>query len=233
MCTGLSLGVIKPEYIEVPMKCLKNWPIGMYIISICIHIIVLTLHKLKITETEKVFPILDLLRIASQFEEAMEIITANENFREISKVNIMKISGPNSYIMLRIYCNMFNKESGRIYLLNMMDEIVKLISCYLASVTANKNMEIAIATLVLNYAIMGKNKEMDLLIIMKELIKITKNDEAKFRLLVTIGTLINNSEIVAMSIKGAGFAKFVQSCSEDIDSSCKTSACAKYLIGFI
>ena len=176
---------------------------------------------------------LDLLRIACQYEVTIDMLVCMDTFRQITKENLLKTNGPNSYIMLRCFCNMFTKESGRVYLSNMLDELVKLIKQYLDAAKINKNMEIAIASLFLNYTITGMNKEMDLLIVMRELIIIINNDEAKFRLLVALGNMIIHSEIVATSIKGAGFAKFIKSCTEDICSSSKTSACAKYLVGFV
>ena len=176
---------------------------------------------------------MDLLRVTMKYDESIEKIIPLTSFRDICSSNIQKESGPNSYLILRAFCNMFEHESGRTYLLNMFDEIVNLIKIHLENSIISKNMETTIASLLINYAVLGKGKEMDLIFSMKELVYIFKNDEARFRLLVTIGTLMINSEVVAISIKGAGFAKFILKCSGDIDSSPKTSLCAKYLSRFV
>ncbi|KAM9329760.1 phospholipase A-2-activating protein [Gastrophryne carolinensis] len=145
---------------------------------------------------EIVFPALDVLRIA------VKMSTINEMFCNEKEGNqfinylfqIMRPSGKqaNQLLALRTLCNMFTCKPGERLMITHRDAVLTK-ATELKGIT-NKNIHIALATLILNYSTCS-HKASDLegkaqcLSAISTVLEVVHDLEAAFRLLVALGTL--------------------------------------------
>ncbi|XP_076340868.1 phospholipase A2 activator protein [Tachypleus tridentatus] len=162
-----------------------------------------SLEKIIHWPQEYVFPALDILRLA------VRNYPVNQRVSETAGVQMCKHllnfvqedePVPNQFLALRTLCNLFCHKPGENIILHERDRILTEVLSYVNSQT--KNIQIARATLLLNYSV-AFHKQHDLqakcqcLSGAAALLPTFPDNEARFRLLVTIGTLIwGDSDVI-------------------------------------
>lgn len=104
---------------------------------------------------------------------------------------------PAQILALRTFCNMFKQPSGEKILVANRDRLITpSLNCRL---TQNKNIQIALCTLLLNYSVYLQNKvdeeaKSQCLLAIASVLENPLDPEAQFRLLVSLGTLMSSDE---------------------------------------
>ncbi|MCL4124818.1 UNVERIFIED_CONTAM: hypothetical protein GTU68_054159 [Idotea baltica] len=147
---------------------------------------------------EKVWPALDVLRLALRSEEAHERWMVDGKGDGIVALLVSflhpPIPLPTQLLALRCLANMASHQPGREVLSSSRNSVVT--TTVSLAPYANKNLEIAAATLILNYCTIFKS-EKDIedhcqLLSATATVGLTINDpEAQFRVLVAMGTLLS------------------------------------------
>lgn len=162
-----------------------------------------------------VFPALDLLRLALRNQ------TVNSSVCDMSGpqlcshlIRLLSSTGPNAaanqMLVLRCLCNLFSQPSGEALALRERKRILDALQRRAAAGGANKNTQIAMSTLLLNFAVAHLRDRavcdtqatecmVQLLTVMVAVAAELTDGEAQFRLLVAAGTLCN--------VEGSGTAE--------------------------
>lgn len=163
----------------------------------------------KIFLVAYIFPALDLLRLALLLPKVNEDICASkDSIRLIDTLLICATdnsSVPNQMLALRSLCNLFSHSIGESLAVTHSNTILKAVDA--CGKSQNKNVQVALSTLYLNYAIhLNSDKNSDQALKFECLTHIasllTKNldPEAQYRLMVALGTLIaTNAELRQMT----------------------------------
>ena len=150
----------------------------------------------------KLFPALDVLRLAIRDKAVCDYFCGVERggFFLDFVLPLVKLntSGANQQLSLKILCNAFlGGSTGGNWLNEQRQKILSAVAESTAN-PADKNAQIARATLILNYAVMMNARgvmedKLPLLYGLAEVMKVpgsVGDDEALFRALVTLGTLV-------------------------------------------
>ncbi|KAL0970343.1 hypothetical protein UPYG_G00240700 [Umbra pygmaea] len=144
---------------------------------------------------EIVFPVLDILRLAVRNPQVNESLCGGNAELCNHLLGLMKPQGrpANQMLALRTLCNCFSGWHGRTLLLAQREAILSH-AVDLCSV-CNKNIHIALATLVLNYAgsLHGQpdlEAKAQCLSVASAALESVQDKEAVFRLLVALGTTV-------------------------------------------
>ena len=140
----------------------------------------------------------------------------------------------NKLLSLRILCNMFAQKDSEEACVSEKDSILSaLTNC---SNGATKSIQVAIATLLLNYSVIfckkndteGKSQCMS---IAKELLeKGNLDQEAIFRLLVMLGNLVYDDEVAVAIGQSLGLEKYIKDSMDGNSNIEKVSTCANSLM---
>ena len=137
----------------------------------------------------------------------------------------------NAMLVLRTFTNIFSQDMGAELMMISISDIIPLI--LELKDNANKNICIASSSVLLNYAVvLYKNRRQELkerCLTSASLISQNQKDpEANFRLLVCIGTLIQNDSNATEFTKASELSVFVNKCLTVSDPS-KLHECAKFV----
>uniref|UniRef100_A0A9J7Z287 Phospholipase A2-activating protein n=1 Tax=Cyprinus carpio carpio TaxID=630221 RepID=A0A9J7Z287_CYPCA len=153
-------------------------------------------HKAK--EKHIVFPVLDILRLAVRHPEVNAQLCGGTEGASLCNhlLGLMSSEGrpANQMLALRILCNCFSGSHGRALLLGHRDTVLSRAGDL--CVVSNKNIHVALATLVLNYAgrLYGQLTEIEAkaqcLSVASTALEVVQDKEAIFRLLVALGTTV-------------------------------------------
>lgn len=133
----------------------------------------------------------------------------------------------NQMLSLRTVCNLFSHNPGE--QLNLAHKSRLLSSAKNCSTSPNKNVQIALATLIMNFAVpfCGKSDleaKSEILLEACALLKLDLDNEAIFRILVCVGTLLWNDEearVLAESLQIKDFLfKFQNSAMKKVSECC-------------
>ncbi|CAH1775959.1 unnamed protein product [Owenia fusiformis] len=193
------------------------------------------LYKLLMWPNDILFPVLDVLRIVIQRRDCSETLcnTAKEGpeliRRLISITSSADSSAPNHMLVLRTFCNAFRQPAGSLLMGLSQEEIYNALP---NSVNiSNKNVHIAIGTLLLNFAIQiniaGDNKETSLHKVI-EILGVVTDHEARFRLLVALGTLLWGDPIAIALAKSLDIVNLVTPL-KSIQDPKKVAECAQFI----
>ncbi|XP_078425520.1 phospholipase A-2-activating protein isoform X2 [Cetorhinus maximus] len=147
-----------------------------------------------------VFPVLDILRLAMRHPAVNEHFCSGNYSTQFSNYLLNKINlqgkPANQMLVLRTVCNCFSSPSYGSKLMMSLRDTVLSQAIEMRS-TSNKNVHIALSTLILNYAVnlhAGNDIEgkANCLSIISAAIEAVQDYEAVFRLLVALGTIISN-----------------------------------------
>lgn len=143
------------------------------------------------------FPVLDILRLAVRHPQVNESLCGEEEGVQLCNhlLSLMRPEGrpANQMLALRTLCNCFSGQHGRALLMAQRETVLSR-ATDLASV-CNKNIHIALATLVLNYAscLHGQpdlEAKAQCLSVASTALESVQDKEAVFRLLVALGTTV-------------------------------------------
>uniref|UniRef100_A0A8D0FIJ4 Phospholipase A2 activating protein n=1 Tax=Strix occidentalis caurina TaxID=311401 RepID=A0A8D0FIJ4_STROC len=186
-----------------------------------------------------VFPALDILRLSVRHP------TVNENFcSEKDHVQLiillLKFLNPkgkeaNQLLALRALCNCFVSQAGQKLMMEQRDEIMtQAIEMKFGS---NKNIHIALATLMLNYAVcLHKVNNIEgkaqCLSIISTVIEVVKDLEAIFRLLVALGTLISDDTNAVQLAKSLGVDSHIKKYAS-VSEPAKVKECCRFVLNLL
>ncbi|RKO92460.1 WD40-repeat-containing domain protein [Blyttiomyces helicus] len=126
-----------------------------------------------------------------------------------------KADETNAMLALRVLANAFAIPEGILFMFKERAKIVKVVKDSWRG-TANKNLRVAFATLVLNYAVLLNAKKEDdalrveLIQLLVELLGAETDSEAQLRSLVALGTLIHGNPDAKMAAQLLGVAEVVR-----------------------
>ncbi|XP_037539850.1 phospholipase A-2-activating protein [Nematolebias whitei] len=148
-----------------------------------------------------VFPVLDILRLAVRHPQVNESLCGEAEGVQLCN-HLLKLmrseSRPaNQMLALRTLCNCFSGRHGRALLVAQRETVLSR-AADLAAVR-NKNIHIALATLVLNYAGCFHSRpdleaKAQCLSVASRALETVQDKEAVFRLLVALGTTVASDE---------------------------------------
>nr|XP_029530441.1 phospholipase A-2-activating protein-like [Oncorhynchus nerka] len=160
-----------------------------------------------------VFPVLDILRLAVRHPQVNDSLCGGDADDGVALCNhllsLMKPQGrpANQMLALRTLCNCFSGWRGRALLLAQREAVLSH-AADLCSV-CNKNIHIALATLVLNYAgsLHGQpdlEAKAQCLSVASAALESVQDKEAVFRLLVALGTTVASDQTAQDLAKSLG-----------------------------
>ena len=179
---------------------------------------------------------LDIFRVAIKHSSVSEqFYTATEGAQLVSHISgFIKPSAPTTCIItaLRAIANSFMQTTGMSVMLQEMDIILTALNACVD--VSNKSVQIAICTVLLNYAVAIKNTDdmeakSHVMNVVSALTKVTLDGEARFRLLVCLGTLVTsdeNSIAIAVSLDLQTYVQ-KQAANQDLP---KIAQCSKHLV---
>lgn len=146
-----------------------------------------------------VFPVLDILRLAVRHPEVNAHLCGGTEGASLCNhlLGLMSPEGKaaNQMLALRTLCNCFTASHGRALLLGQRDTVLSRAGDL--RTVCNKNIHVALATLVLNYAgrLYGQPAEIEAkaqcLSVASTALEVVQDREAVFRLLVALGTTVS------------------------------------------
>uniref|UniRef100_A0A674D7I8 Phospholipase A2-activating protein n=1 Tax=Salmo trutta TaxID=8032 RepID=A0A674D7I8_SALTR len=160
-----------------------------------------------------VFPVLDILRLAVRHPQVNESLCGGDADDGVALCNhLLSLMKPqarpaNQMLALRTLCNCFSGWRGRALLLAQREAVLSR-AADLCSV-CNKNIHIALATLVLNYAgsLHGQpdlEAKAQCLSVASAALESVQDKEAVFRLLVALGTTVASDQTAQDLAKSLG-----------------------------
>lgn len=185
---------------------------------------------------EQVWPALDVLRLALQSEHMQKEWLVKERGLVLINHLISLVQPPSStnaqLLSLRCLTNMAAHEPGRGVLLMAWEQVVRAV--VEISPYPNKNMEIAAATVLLNYSVIlstagNIENQCQVLSGAGAVALCSKEPEAQFRALVAIGTLLHHST-ECRSLAGSLDLKSVVQTLSGITSPSKVGECAGHVL---
>lgn len=187
---------------------------------------------------DKIFPVLDLLRIAVLTPGVAKAISGPITQSVLE--NCLGQENPtNQMLVLRLFCNLFASENG-----SLMTKQSEIVSKVLTNLSKGKNNQVAAATLLLNYSILVSGSEnsnqtnplwcnietqTEILMGIISLIEALDDSEAVYRLLVGIGNLISDNKTTTELFKSLGGDSLVRSYSQNATLP-KIKDCAQQLL---
>ncbi|XP_064410787.1 phospholipase A-2-activating protein [Latimeria chalumnae] len=147
---------------------------------------------------EIVFPALDVLRLSVKHPQVNEHFCNEKDGGQFCNhlINLIDPKGKlaNQMLALRTLCNCFVGQPGQNLLMSLRDPVMT--QAMELKAIKNKNVHIALATLVLNYAVcLHKTNDIEgkaqCLSVISTVMEVIQDLEATFRLLVALGTTIS------------------------------------------
>jgi len=147
---------------------------------------------------ERAFPALDTMRLAVLKPSAASLLLTEGNGDNTLTLMVknMAPSSPDACLMLalRCLCNIFRSDVGRTLLRERQDELLSTLSAVMPK--ENKNVQVAMATLMINLSVAAVEAadspggQQLLTALCTLFLASTKDPEARFRVLVGMGTLL-------------------------------------------
>lgn len=157
---------------------------------------------LKAWPEERLFPILDVVRLVLRNQETCKLMESSNNTRSFASIlKNLTSSPPNQLMSSRAFCNLAAHDWGKKFVTMKIDEIC----AQLANVSqGNANLQIAIATFFLNQSILQKIPSNEVCTTLTigaiKLLQWVSDSEATFRCYQAIGNLIVFNPSTVLSI---------------------------------
>lgn len=183
-----------------------------------------------------VFPVLDVLRLAILNKNVMDHLFQQQESAALLSNLLQHLStaGPvaNKMLVLRILTNAFKHAVGEAVLLAQRDTVVA--SALECAKVMNKNVQIALASLLLNYSVAFRKKsdlegQSQCLSTLGVIAQSELDPEAAFRWLVCLGTLVHKDDSGVALARSLDLEKAVMKFI-DIAEPKKISDCARYIL---
>jgi len=199
----------------------------------------ITLKTLLSWPDSQVFPALDLLRASLLNPSSHTILLEKSSLDQIFSTCLKHVDktspAPCQMLALRTLCNMFSIQQGEEFLRTYRESVIARVFEQLFPIAGdNKNIQIAAATLLLNYAVSVTKKfdddtQVQLLSALSiNFLTFITDWEARFRTIVAIGTLLTTSP------DGVEYAKTLE--TKDavrgwrlLEGPAKVSECAQFI----
>ncbi|KAK3090943.1 hypothetical protein FSP39_015921 [Pinctada imbricata] len=182
---------------------------------------------------EYIFPGLDVLRITIRNPKVCQKFCNVEDFLERQLGYLTNDTpAPAQMLTLRTFCNMFKQPSGEKILVANRDRVITpSLNCRL---TQNKNIQIALCTLLLNYSVYLQNKvdeeaKSQCLLAIASVLENPLDSEAQFRLLVSLGTLMSSDDGVRALAQSLEIENLVSPLQNMVEPK-KLPDCASYIL---
>ncbi|XP_053485199.1 phospholipase A-2-activating protein [Ictalurus furcatus] len=184
-----------------------------------------------------VFPVLDILRMAVRHPEINAQMCGGTEGASLCNhlLGLMSPEGraANQMLSLRTFCNCFSGSRGRSLLLGQREAVLSR-AVELRTV-CNKNIHVALATLVLNYAgvLYGQDVEIEAkaqcLSVASSALEVVQDKEAVFRLLVALGTTVSGDSTAKDLARSLGVASQITKYASVSDPA-KVGECCRLLL---
>lgn len=194
------------------------------------------LQKILCWPKDMVFPVLDVLRICIKHADICQHFCDKSDFLD---ERLQYLSGDssvaNQMLTLRTFCNLFKQPSGVRLMCKNRDSIITTALNLKGS--ANKNIQIAMATLLMNYSVQLQDQpdiegRSQCLIAAANMLEGNLDLEAGFRLLVCIGTLISSDEGTRELAKSLELKNFIIPLKGNVEPK-KLPECASFVIDLL
>ncbi|XP_062850294.1 phospholipase A-2-activating protein [Trichomycterus rosablanca] len=184
-----------------------------------------------------VFPVLDILRLAVRHPEINAQLCGGTEGASLCNhlLGLMSPQGraANQMLALRTFCNCFSGSHGRALLLGQWEAVLS--QAVELRTLCNKNIHVALATLVLNYAAVlhGQKGEIEAkahcLSVASSTIEVVQDKEAVFRLLVALGTTVAGDGTAKDLARSLGVASQITKYASVSDPA-KVGECCRLLL---
>ncbi|XP_053715871.1 phospholipase A-2-activating protein [Synchiropus splendidus] len=183
-----------------------------------------------------VFPVLDILRLAVRHPRVNQTLCGDAEGVPLCNhlLSLMKPEGraANQMLALRTLCNCFLGQSGRALLLAQRETVLSHAADLVT--VCNKNIHIALATLVLNYAgcLHGQSDleaKAQCLSVASRALETVQDREAIFRLLVALGTTVVSDETAQDLARSLGVQSQISKYSSVSDPA-KVGECCRLVL---
>jgi len=180
---------------------------------------------------DKIFPVLDLLRVAVLTPSVAKAVNSSKISESMLETCLVEENPTNQMLVLRTLCNSFGNDSA-----SLMTKQSDIVSKVLSHLSKGKNNQVAAATLFLNYSILvaeptwsNIDSQTEVLMGVISLIEMLEDPEGLYRLLVGIGNLISENKTTTELFQSLGGASMVASYSQNA-SLPKIKDCAQQLL---
>ncbi|CAL8241785.1 unnamed protein product [Merluccius merluccius] len=184
-----------------------------------------------------VFPVLDILRLAVRHPQVNESLCGEAEGTQLCN-HLLSLMSPqgrpaNQMLALRTLCNCFSGRQGRALLLAQRDAVLTQ-ATDLAAATRNKNVQVALATLLLNYAgcLHGRPQleaKAQCLSVVSTALESVQDTEAVFRLLVALGTTLASDQTARDLARSLGVNSQIAKYSSVLDPA-KVGECCQLVL---
>lgn len=186
-----------------------------------------------------VFPALDILRLSIRNHTVNERFCSKEDGVQFSS-HLLKFLNPggkqaNQMLALRTLCNCFVHPVGQKLMMSQGDSIIS--QAIELKLSSNKNIHIALATLVLNYAVClykidNIEGKAQCLSVISAVMEVVQDLEAVFRLLVALGTLISGDSNAVQLAKSLGVDSQIKKYSS-VSEPAKVNECCRFVLNLL
>jgi hypothetical protein len=195
--------------------------------------------NLLIIFIDYIFPALDSIRVSLLRPRINEELCASKD--SIRLIDTLLVCGtdvnstPNQLVAFRALSNLFAHPVGEALAITHSSIIFKALS---KSLSSNKNVEIALSTVFLNFSVSFDNHEhdsglkFDCLATVINHLNAFKEPEAQFRSLVSLGTLIYNDSDIKSSLKSDDVLSLIKKFTNCSNPE-KLGKCAQQLLELI
>ncbi|XP_053272011.1 phospholipase A-2-activating protein [Pleuronectes platessa] len=183
-----------------------------------------------------VFPVLDIMRLAVRHPQVNESLCGEAEGVQLCNLllSLMRHEGrpANQMLALRTLCNCFSGRHGRALLMAQRETVLSR-AADLTSVS-NKNIHVALATLVLNYAACLHSQpdleaKAQCLSVASRALETVQDKEAVFRLLVALGTTVASDQSAKDLARSLGVNSQISKYSTVSDST-KVAECCQLVL---
>nr|XP_057923189.1 phospholipase A-2-activating protein [Doryrhamphus excisus] len=183
-----------------------------------------------------VFPVLDIMRLAVRHPQVNECLCGEAEGVQLCNhlLSLMKPEGrpANQMLALRILCNCFNGKHGQALLMAQRETVLSRAADLVT--VCNKNIHIALATLVLNYSgCLHKRPDLEAkaqcLSVASRALETMQDKEAVFRLLVALGTTVVSDQMAQDLARSLGVNTQISHLSSVSDPS-KVAECCQLVL---
>uniref|UniRef100_A0A8D0AHX3 Phospholipase A2-activating protein n=1 Tax=Sander lucioperca TaxID=283035 RepID=A0A8D0AHX3_SANLU len=183
-----------------------------------------------------VFPILDIMRLAVRHPQVNETLCGEAEGVQLCNhlLSLMRPEGrpANQMLALRTLCNCFSGRHGRALLMAQRETVLSH-AADLATI-CNKNIHVALATLLLNYAgcLHGQpdlEAKAQCLSVASRALETVQDKEAVFRLLVALGTTVASDQTAQDLARSLGVNSQISKYSSVSDPS-KVAECCQLVL---
>ena len=171
------------------------------------------LNAISIAPLDFLIPVLDILRLASRHSQVYQLLVKDSKYLDLL-LGLLNSSVPNAMLIYRTMAHFVAHYSVHDRIMDYREALLGMSVAALADSNSTfskhsqwKNVQIAIATLILNFAVLLFNCQNiatieakgNLLSTIVTIISKVQEEEALFRILSAAGTLLTDEESIALA----------------------------------